>query len=210
MFDQGTASARRKSTSADDYEDMTAGPVARGPDLLALYDDALGHVYGYLLSRCGRRATAEDLTSETFLAAADAVRAGYAPVLSRAWLIGIARHKLADHWRRQARDVAGLRELASVRVPTFDPWDELLDRDLAWQTLAELSPQHRAALTLRYVDDLPVPDCAEVLGRSVHATESLLTRAPGRRSGRPTQTFRRHREEEAIVRTAGGTVQREP
>jgi RNA polymerase sigma-70 factor, ECF subfamily len=156
---------------------MTAGAAARGADLLMLYDDALGHVYGYLLSRCGRPATAEDLTSETFLAAANAVRAGTAPVLSRAWLIGIARHKLADHWRRQARDVAGLRELASVAVPADDPWDELLDRDLAWQTLAELSPQHRAALTLRYVDDLAVPDCAEVLGRSVHATESLLTRA---------------------------------
>ena len=156
---------------------MTAGAAAGGADLLTLYDDALGHVYGYLLSRCGRPAVAEDLTSETFLAAAAAVRAGTAPVLSGAWLIGIARHKLADHWRRQARDLAGLRELASVAAPADDPWDELLDRDLAWQTLAELSPQHRAALTLRYVDDLPVPDCADALGRSVHATESLLTRA---------------------------------
>ena len=156
---------------------MTAGAAARRADLLALYDDALGHVYGYLLSRCGQPTVAEDLTSETFLAAAAAVRAGTAPVLSRAWLIGIARHKLADHWRQQARDVAGLRELASVAAPADDPWDDLLDRDLAWQTLADLSPPHRAALTLRYVDDLAVPDCAEVLGRSVHATESLLTRA---------------------------------
>ena len=30
---------------------------------------------------------------------------------------------------------------------------------------------------LRYVDDLPVPEVAAVLGRSVHATETLLVRA---------------------------------
>ncbi|HEY2665528.1 MAG TPA: sigma factor, partial [Actinomycetota bacterium] len=44
------------------------------PALLALYDTALPHVYGYLLARCGGVALAEDLTAETFLAAVDAVR----------------------------------------------------------------------------------------------------------------------------------------
>ena len=32
-------------------------------------------------------------------------------------------------------------------------------------------------LTLRYLDDLTVPECADALGKSVHATESLLVRA---------------------------------
>ena len=41
-----------------------------GP-FLDLYDRALPQVYGYLLSRCGQRAVAEDLTAETFLAAVD-------------------------------------------------------------------------------------------------------------------------------------------
>ncbi len=162
---------------SDDYLSMTAAAGARSEQLLTLYDHALGHVYGYLLSRSGTVALAEDLTSETFLAAADAVRAGTAPVLSTAWLIGIARHKLADHWRREARETARLRAVTPLTDQADDPWDELLDRDLAWQTLAALPVQHRAALTLRYVDDLPVPACAEALGRSVHATESLLTRA---------------------------------
>lgn len=78
---------------------MTAVPE-HGAALLALYDSALPEVYGYLVSRCGDRALAEDLTSETFLAAvtapADAPR-------TIGWLIGIARHKLADHWRWRAR-----------------------------------------------------------------------------------------------------------
>ena len=37
--------------------------------LLALYDDALPHVYGYLLARCGETGLAEDLTAQSFLAA---------------------------------------------------------------------------------------------------------------------------------------------
>ncbi|MHB8468118.1 MAG: RNA polymerase subunit sigma-24, partial [Acidimicrobiales bacterium] len=40
-----------------------------GEALLALYDRALPVVYGYRVDRCGDRAIAEDLASETFLAA---------------------------------------------------------------------------------------------------------------------------------------------
>ena len=43
--------------------------------------------------------------------------------------------------------------------------------------LAELSAEHRSVLTLRYIDGLPVGEVAALLDRSVHATESLLTRA---------------------------------
>src|SRR5689334_4749565 len=69
--------------------------------LLALYDDALPVVYGYFVRRCGARGTAEDLTSETFLAAMDAARKADPPPMTVPWLIGVARHKLADHYRRR-------------------------------------------------------------------------------------------------------------
>src|SRR5258705_107611 len=57
---------------------MSAEPDGNGAPrtLLALYDDALPVVYGYFVRRCSDRGTAEDLTSETFLAAMDAARAG--------------------------------------------------------------------------------------------------------------------------------------
>ena len=89
---------------------MQTGDPRRG--LLALYDVALPQVYGYLLRRCGRTALAEDLTAETFLAAVDAVRSGGSPPLSTGWLIGIARHKLVDHWRRLAREERTLSAVA--------------------------------------------------------------------------------------------------
>lgn len=143
--------------------------------LLELYDVALPHVYGYLLSRCRDATLAEDLTAETFLAAVTAARKPASPAPSVPWLIGVARHKLADHWRRLQREERGLRLLDSAEAE--DPWDEHVDAIRARTVLAELGPHHQAALTLRYLDGLPVPEVADCLGRTVHATEALLVRA---------------------------------
>jgi RNA polymerase sigma-70 factor (ECF subfamily) len=145
--------------------------------LLDLYEDALPEVYGYLLSRCGSRAVAEELTSETFLGAVSACRNAAAPAVSTPWLIGVARHKLVDHWRRREREERGLRLVHETETETVDPWDEELDALLAREVLAELGAHHRAALTLRYLDGLAVPEVARLLGRTVHATEALLVRA---------------------------------
>lgn len=147
----------------------------RGRELLELYDSALPSVYGYLVRRCGSAAIAEDLTSETFLAAVDAVRRDAVPELTTAWLVGVARHKLVDHWRRQEREE---RKLALVDAePVEERWEVDLDRLVALEVLAGLGPHHRAALTLRYLDGLPVREVADHLGRSVGATEVLLVRA---------------------------------
>ncbi len=149
-----------------------------GLALLDLYDAALPQVYGYLLVRCGHRAVAEDLTAETFLAAVAACRRVPPPSPSTGWLVGIARHKLVDHWRAAAREERGLRAVDDETPDgAEDPWDERLDALLAREVLAAQTATHRAALTLRYLDALTVPEVARTLGRTVHATEALLVRA---------------------------------
>jgi DNA-directed RNA polymerase specialized sigma24 family protein len=65
--------------------------------LAALYHRALPQVYG---PRCGSAVLAEDLTAETFMAAVAAAKRDCPPELTVAWLVGVARHKLVDHWRR--------------------------------------------------------------------------------------------------------------
>jgi len=148
-----------------------------GPGLLALYDAALPKVYGYLLTRCRQPAVAEDLTAEVFLAAVDAVRRERPVTVNTPWLIGVARHKLADHWRRQAREKRQLDSVAGDAPESTDPRDAHLNAVRARDTLAKLAPHHRCALVLRYVDDLPVPDVARLLDRTIHSTEGLLVRA---------------------------------
>jgi RNA polymerase sigma-70 factor, ECF subfamily len=153
--------------------------VAAVPDrpdvtLLALYDLALPQVYGYLMARCGDRAVAEDLTSETFLAVA---RSRKNDPLTVGWLIGMARHKPVDDWRGQARQERLLQAVEGLSSDSDDPWEVEVDRLRAHEVLTRLAPQHRAALTLRYLDGLAVPEAATILDRSVAATEALLVRA---------------------------------
>ena len=138
-------------------------------------------VYGYFVRRCGDRSTAEDLTSETFLAAMDAARKSDPPPIAVPWLLGVARHKLADHYRRRhdrlTVPVADLPEPVLAAVSAADDWDAELDRLVAESVLARLTEPHRTVLVLRYMDDCTVGECAELIGRTVHATEALLVRA---------------------------------
>ena len=152
----------------------------------AWYDATLPRVYGYLLLRAGRdHQVAEDLAQETF---AEFVRSrhrydGRTDLV--AWIIGIARHRLIDHYRRAERRQRSLVRLAAERgrpQPLFErASDPILD------AIEGLPPAQRAAVVLRYVDDLPVREVARLLQRSESATESLLSRAREtlRRTGGP-------------------------
>jgi RNA polymerase sigma-70 factor, ECF subfamily len=155
---------------------MEQEPTSSTP-LTAIYERALPQVYGYLLPRCGSVDVAEDLTAETFMAAVAATKSPDASQVNVAWLVGVARHKLVDHWRRLAREQRSLAAVEHAGETLHDPWQDVLDADAAHAALARLSIQHRLVITLRYLDGLPVAEVAEHVGRSLHATETLLARA---------------------------------
>ena len=110
--------------------------------LLALYDEAVVDVYGYLLARCRNREVAEDLTGEVFMGAVDSIRRSTALDVTTAWLVGIARHKLVDHWRRIEREQRRLHAVAddpTVEPAEDDPWDAQLDALAARDALEQPS-----------------------------------------------------------------------
>lgn len=156
-------------------------PLANPEAFKAFYTQVLPNVYGYLYHRCGGlAAVAEDLTQETFLAAVVQVKKGRDVTDPLAWILGIARHKWLDQLRRQEREG---RRLALVWQSEHQSHQQAR---LAWaaedsrgRTLAALNslpPAQRAAVALRYIDGFSVPEIARAIGRSIHATESLLAR----------------------------------
>lgn len=146
-------------------------------ELIALYDAHVGTVYRYLYRRCSDRSTAEELTADTFLGVLDGLRSHPPRSADVAWLLGIARHKLADYWRRRERDDRNLRIVAENIADDLHDWQQLLDAGKATEVLNGMPPQYRLVLTLRYLDDLPVIQIAELIQHSTHGTESMLARA---------------------------------
>jgi RNA polymerase sigma-70 factor (ECF subfamily) len=153
------------------------GVLADATAFRAWYDLVLPRVYGYLYQRCGRdRDLAEELTQQTFV---DAVRSHGRTTTDDPvrWVIGIARHKLADHFRALERRERGYLRLVARSPEPAVTW--LGDHDaegVLVDALRRLPAAQRAAVTLRYVDDLPVREVAALLGRSDGAVESLLSR----------------------------------
>lgn len=160
---------QRLERSTSDQADLLA--------LLAVLDAELGNVFAYILRRCGDRAVAEDLASDVVLRAVrETKRTGV--VVTPAWLTTVARNRLVDHWRSVARESNRLRLAWSN--PDGDEWADEgrpLEPEVVNQVMRGLPARYQAALSLRYLDDLSVPEVAAALGRSVHATESLLVRA---------------------------------
>lgn len=149
--------------------------------LLACYDATFPTVYRYAARLTGKRSAAEDVTQEAYSRLVRAARAGQATEIGVGWLITTARRIWLDRVRSEGREHARLRLVASPPSPAVEQ-----DRTSALEVgdlLAGLSDRERAALVLRYVDDLPVARVAEQLGTTVRATESLLQRAKRRVRG---------------------------
>jgi RNA polymerase sigma-70 factor (ECF subfamily) len=146
----------------------------------AWYERALPHVYGYVFARCGRdRDLAEDLTQQTFI---EAVRCherfdGLSDPMT--WVCGIARHRLADHYRQldaQERGRLRLVERLQAQVDTADD-TVIAEREAISTALATLPALQRAVLLFSAMDGLTASEVGILIGRSEGAVESLLHRA---------------------------------
>jgi RNA polymerase sigma-70 factor (ECF subfamily) len=147
-------------------------------DVIACYRGTVREVHRYLSKlTAGDRALTEDLTQETYLAMVRALPMSGPRVLSLPWLMTTARHAFLQRLRAGGREqLRVLRSASPAQHP--DGVDQVVVAgEEARRLLRGLSADQRAALVLRYVDDLPVAEIAVLLGRSVRATESLLARA---------------------------------
>jgi len=178
------ATMRLAEIDAETDHDTTG---SRDPtDVAAWFDDALPRIFGYFITRVGGRvAVAEDLTQETMLAAVRSATGPDDPDAVIAWLFGIARHKLMDHYRRQEREQRHFGRALEPEALNLEPAPPLPDldldalhvRDAIIATLDKLPPRQRSAIVLRYIDGCDVATTAALLEVSIHAAESLLARA---------------------------------
>jgi len=153
-----------------------------------LYHRHAKRIYRFHLFRTGNANDAQDLTSQTFLAALEGIEnySGHGSLCG--WLFGIARHKVADHYRRRRND-APLESAEGLRHPDPSP-EETTDAHLKLAqvsgALKILSPEQTEALTLRVFGELSAAEAGRIMGKSEVAVRMLVYRGLRRLRGKLT------------------------
>ena len=154
---------------------------AQGGDRAAfeqLYGEYRDRLFYFALKNVGSREAAEDIVSETFLAALEKLTTLKNADAFGAWLYSIAYNKCSDHLSASARaqsiDESGLCE------PVMLPQDYAENRQTAETVRAiidGLDKTSRSAVILYYYEELSLSETAKTLGISENAAKQRLFKA---------------------------------
>jgi len=153
-----------------------------------LYDHYVTMVHRYVYHRIGDRATAEDVTSETFVRALRRIDSlSFQGRDVGAWLVTIARNIIFDHVKssRYRLEVATADMRDADRV-TDGPEDavvaHLTNQELL-ECVRQLGSEQQECITLRFLQGLSVSETAQIMGKKDGAIKALQHRAVRRLAG---------------------------
>jgi RNA polymerase sigma-70 factor (sigma-E family) len=126
----------------------------------------------YLLT--GDRALAEDLVHEAFVRLFGRFRDLRNPDAFGAYLRTTVVNLARSHFRRRRVEREYMDRTG--REPDVERDVDLEGREAMWRALQGLRPRQRAAIVLRYYEDLTEVQTAEVLGCAVGTVKSLVSR----------------------------------
>jgi RNA polymerase sigma-70 factor, ECF subfamily len=168
-------------------EDEDAAPIAESKNNAAafsvLYDRYVQSVYRYLYYRVGSAPEAEDLTSQTFLSALEALPRYQHQGNFAAWLFTIARGKVIDYIRAQKKQLP-LKDVyladASDMLAQIADADEIAK---LWDLIHELDEDEQELIRFRYTAGLPFSQVAAILGSNENTVKKSLYRIVARLQG---------------------------
>jgi RNA polymerase sigma-70 factor (ECF subfamily) len=146
-----------------------------------LYLIHFDRIYSYLHMTVGSRHDAEDLTTQTFVKMLESIgRFRWRSVPFSAWLFRIAHNLAMDHFRARRRwqpeeeipEQAGVEEDSAEEQALASIGDASL-----LELIADLSPEQRQVLTLKFVFRFSNGEAAAILGKTEGAVKSLQHRA---------------------------------
>jgi RNA polymerase sigma factor (sigma-70 family) len=148
-------------------------------------------VFGALAFYCGSTELAEDLTQETMLRVWkhwDSVSAMGRP---DRWALRVGFNLAKSGWRRRAVERAVAETRIAAPAVAADPADALAVR----AAVAQLPARQRAAIVVRYFNDLSVADAATVLGCTQGTVKALTHQAVQKLRGLLDMDITMNREE---------------
>jgi RNA polymerase sigma-70 factor (ECF subfamily) len=181
------ADSTAKSYEAKLVQRLRSGDSTAMAEFYNIYRSRL---YTLVLAQVDQnQAVAEDLVQETFLAALGSLDKFRGDSQLYTWLRSIAFHKLNDYYRRQVK-----QPKAQESSPDFDAMKQLEQtgndepetiavmeseevRQSVQQALEQLPQNYQEVLVLKYLEEMPVLEISQVMGRSPKSVEGLLSRA---------------------------------
>ncbi|MFD7258032.1 ECF subfamily RNA polymerase sigma factor, BldN family [Streptomyces sp. NPDC059874] len=182
---QAAPTPRRPTADSDQARMMDLVERAQAGEAEAfgrLYDQYSDTVYRYIYYRVGGKATAEDLTSETFLRALRRISTfTWQGRDFGAWLVTIARNLVADHFKSSRfRLEVTTGEMLDANEVERSPEDSVLEslsNAALLEAVRKLNPQQQECVTLRFLQGLSVAETARVMGKNEGAIKTLQYRA---------------------------------
>jgi RNA polymerase sigma-70 factor (ECF subfamily) len=168
-------------------EDLAALAIEAKTDPEAfgrLYEHYVQAIYRYLYSRVGTVHLAEDLTSQTFMAAFRSLPRYHERGQFSAWLFRIARSKLMDHYRGNRHEES--LEAADGLVVGPDTLASVMQNETLGHLrllISQLKDDERELIRLRYVADLSFAEMADLLGKREDAVKKSVHRLLARLKG---------------------------
>jgi RNA polymerase sigma-70 factor, ECF subfamily len=137
-----------------------------------IYEAYFPRVWAFTIARAGSRAEAEDVASEVFHKAFEALpRFEWRGVPLAVWLLRIAQNALIRRWEKS-------RHLSAEPAPEAgEPDGALEDRTLLFQLVGRLPDAQRQVIELYYVEGLTLAEAGHRLGRTEGAAKQLHRRA---------------------------------
>ena len=147
-------------------------------DFASVYTQHRLPIYRYILARIGHVEDAQDLTAQVFLKAYQGAASYRKKVSIIYWLIGIARHQIADYYRGKPVDVSlVLANEIPHPAPSLETSLEQKERLVrVSEALNALSEDRREALSLRLFAGLSNQEIATVMGKKTAAVAMLIHR----------------------------------
>jgi len=166
-------------------ERLRSGKPEAIQEIFNLYFDRL---YSFVYHEVGRdHSITQDIVQDTFLSAIKSARNFKGKSHIYTWLVSIAHHKIADHYRKlkreknfhsQSQEDDNDENAFMDKGVSADQYLESAEERLAIeQALDRLPFDYRQVLLLKYVEDMPVSEICQITHRSPKSIEGLLSRA---------------------------------
>ena len=175
-----TLSAEQTESPPADELQLAREAISNIDAFTELYRRHITRVFRYHIVRTGNLKDAEDLTSQTFLAALEGIRTFRGMSSFAAWIMGIATKKGLMYFRTRGNrgelPLDAALHYPSPSLPTDKAALQRLELESVARALKQISPERAEAISLSYFGGLSNSEVSRVLNKSEAAVKMLISR----------------------------------